>query len=110
MRSFVSRGIWVGRGNSIRRRRRARYKEEWLLRSPSPWPSPPGRGRAIGRRWLVRSTQLQSPLLLTSREKEPNHLARSPRRKPVDDSPSPGGEGWGEGERRTNFFRDSART
>jgi hypothetical protein len=78
-------------------------KEILAQRSPSPRPSPPGRGRTVRRALTLRGLQLQSPLLFHSWEKRSDKWTRPDRPKTANGSPSPGGEGRGEGERHTIF-------
>jgi hypothetical protein len=78
----------------------SRYME---LRSPSPRPSPPGRGRAVRCVKNISESPLQSPLSLLFCQKPDNNLWQPNYLMADDDSPSPGGEGRGEGGRFTHF-------
>ena len=73
-------------------------------RSPSPRPSPPGRGRAVGRILRFLRLRLQSPLHFRLRSKRHNYFEHPRTLWPVNVSPSPGGEGRGEGGRQCNFI------
>src|SRR5260221_9171013 len=68
--------------------------------SPSPLPSPPGRGRMI-RAWLVETELGSQPRPFPSEAGKAIERvtdARSPHLMAAPRSPSPGGEGRGEGE------------
>ena len=61
----------------------------------------PRRGRGLARRWNSRMVRLQSPLLcLSFRRHTTTKLGRVTKARATV-SPSPGGEGWGEGEQDT---------
>src|SRR4030095_17256578 len=64
----------------------------------------PRRGRALVRGWEIRTFRLQSPLLrLSFRRHTTTELGRITKAR-AHVSPSPGGEGWGEGERDTRIL------
>jgi hypothetical protein len=69
------------------------------VRSPSPRPSPRGRGRSDRCRWRIWTVPLHHPRCSPSRQKRHGYWRRSLLPKLANDSPSPGGEGWSEGER-----------
>jgi hypothetical protein len=61
----------------------------------------PRRGRAPAPCWTIRTLRLQSPLLCLSFRRHPTtELCRITKAR-ANVSPSPRGEGWGEGERDT---------
>jgi hypothetical protein len=65
-------------------------------RPPSPWPSPPGEGITFARSRLFEGPLDQSSACFTKGAE--------------NDSPSPGGEGRGEGGFGTNIFLRAVKT
>ena len=61
----------------------------------------PTRGRALARRWKVRTLRLQSPLLCLSFRRHTTTKLGCITKARTNVSPSPRGEGWGEGEQDT---------
>ena len=94
--NLVLRSFQWSRTSKVRRRWRRKFVES----SPSPRPSPPGRGRAIRPCWQVRCHDCLRRRSRRRKEIAWSVEARSHRMKPVNDSPSLGGEGRGEGERQ----------
>jgi len=79
------------------KRRRPRLR---MSRSSSPQPSPRGEGERWQWCWKICKLRLQSPFLcLSYRRHTTTKLGRIFKAR-TNVSPSPGGEGWGEGERR----------
>ncbi len=74
-----------------------------MERSPSPRPSPPGRRRANRRRAKVWSRLFQSPLPNSSGDRFPANQRHSILQAAANVSPSPGGEGRGEGGQSHQF-------
>ena len=78
------------------KRRRPRLR---MSCSPSPHPSPQGEGERWHSAWKIRTLRLQSPLpCLSFRRHTTSEHGRITKAR-ANVSPSPWGEGWGEGER-----------
>jgi hypothetical protein len=73
-------------------------------RSPSPRPSPPGRGRALRRVAEFRFSSLQSLLSFRFGSKTHHKWECVYSLKAAHVSPSPGGAGRGEGGRQSNLI------
>ncbi len=78
-------------------------------RFPSPQPSPRGRGRAIRSGCLFLKPSLQLPAFFFCGRMPEDSLRRPRNVDAGDDSPSPGGEGRGEGERLAGLAASFAR-
>ena len=77
---------------------------ELVDRLPSPRPSPPGRGGGRRCSLVVHTPPFFSPRSDVFLENTPANLQFPNATETASVSPSPGGEGWGEGERHTIYL------